>query len=72
MAAHSLGRWPSAELFGESDDDALGTADVAEQVAVLEPHHLADELGAVGAQAGDHPLDVVGASFGSGPIAFGA
>ncbi|MDX6312838.1 MAG: hypothetical protein QOF44_2302, partial [Streptomyces sp.] len=42
----------SAQLLGQSDDDALRAADVAEQIAVLEPGDLADEFGAVRAQAG--------------------
>ena len=46
----------SAELFGQSDDDALGPADVAEPIAVLVLRQLADELGAVGAQAGKDVL----------------
>src|SRR6266851_3047774 len=50
---------PSAELLGQGDDDALGAADVAEQVFVLVLHHVADEFSAVGAQAGKHVLDVV-------------
>jgi hypothetical protein len=50
---------PSADLFGQSDDDALGAADVAEPIDVLVLLQLADEFGAVGAQAGDDVLDVV-------------
>jgi len=49
----------SAELLGQSDDDALGAADITEQVYVLVPHHLTDEPGAVRLQAGDNILDVV-------------
>src|SRR5258708_451252 len=49
----------SAELVGQGDDDALGAADVAEQVFVLVLHHVADEFSAVGAQAGKDVLDVV-------------
>jgi hypothetical protein len=45
----------SAQLLGRSDDDALRVADVAEQVAVLQPGDLADEFGAVRAQAGTTP-----------------
>lgn len=52
-------RHPSAELLGQSDDDALGSADVAEPVAVLVLCQLADEFGAVSAQAGKGVLDVV-------------
>src|SRR3954468_2812214 len=43
----------SAEFLGQRDDDTLGAAEVAEQEHVLVPHHLADELGAMGPQAGD-------------------
>jgi hypothetical protein len=42
------GHDPSADLFGQLDDDSLGAADVAEAVAVLVAHQLADELGAAG------------------------
>jgi hypothetical protein len=42
-----LRRRPSAELFGQSYDDALGTADVAEPIDVLVLRQLADEFGAV-------------------------
>ncbi len=42
------GRDPSADLFCQLDDDSLGAADVAEPVAVLVVHQLADELGAAG------------------------
>src|SRR5712691_4044360 len=41
-----------AELLGQGDDDALGAADVAEQVFVLVLHHLADEFSAVCPQTG--------------------
>src|SRR6266496_415561 len=49
----------SAEFLGQRDNDAFGAAEVAEQKDVLVPHHLADELGAMGPQAGDGVLDVV-------------
>jgi hypothetical protein len=49
----------SAELFGQSDNDALGAADEAEPVGVLVLGDLADELGAVVAEAGDDIVDVV-------------
>ena len=49
----------SAELLGQRDDDALGAAEVAEPIAVLVLHHLADEFGAVGLQAGNDVVDVV-------------
>jgi hypothetical protein len=35
---------PSAELLRQHDDDPLRAADVAEPIAVLVAHHLADEL----------------------------
>ena len=38
----------SADLFRQLDDDPLGAADVAEPVAVLVAHQLADEFGAAG------------------------
>src|ERR1700676_4563623 len=50
---------PSAELFGQSDDDALGAADVAEPIDVLVLRQLADEFGAVGAQARNDVINVV-------------
>jgi hypothetical protein len=58
LGARPLGR-PSAELLGQSDDDALGAADIAEPIAVLVLRQLADEFGAMGAQAGNDGLDVV-------------
>src|SRR6266567_4684332 len=39
---------PSADLLCQLDDDPLGAADVAEPVAVLVAHQLADQLGAPG------------------------
>jgi hypothetical protein len=36
----------SAELFGESDDDAFGSADVTEPIAVLVLRQLANEFAA--------------------------
>src|SRR3989440_7149609 len=47
----------SEELFGQRDDDARGASHVAESVLVLVLRHLADELGAVGAQASDSVVD---------------
>src|SRR5262245_6033682 len=49
----------SAERLGQCDDDALGAPDVAEPILVLVLHHLANELGAVGPQAGEDLVDVV-------------
>src|SRR5829696_904640 len=53
------GRLASADLFGQSDDDARGAAEVAEPEDALVLRHLAEEFGAVGAQAGDGVVDVV-------------
>ena len=41
------------ELLAQSDDDALGTADVGEPIRVFVLHHFADQFGAVGKQARD-------------------
>src|SRR5215213_5117478 len=49
----------SAERLGQSDDDALRATQEAEPVDVLVLRDLADELGAVAAQAGDDIVDVV-------------
>jgi hypothetical protein len=49
----------SAELFGERDDDAIGTAEVAEPVEILVLRHLADELGTMSPHAGYDVVDVV-------------
>ena len=49
----------SAEVLGESDDDALGAAQEAEAVAVLVLGDLADELATVAAQTRDDVVDVV-------------
>src|SRR5947208_17088545 len=51
--------WSSAELLGQRDDDALRTAVVTERIAVLVLRHLANEFGAVGAQAAKDVLNVV-------------
>src|SRR5207253_8180023 len=53
------GAWQLADRFCEGDDDARGAAEVAEPVAVLVLRHLAEEYGAVGAQAGGGIVDVV-------------
>src|ERR671929_1369723 len=47
----------SEEFLGQCDDDAPWTPHVAESVHVLVLGHLADEFGAVGAQASDSVLD---------------
>src|SRR4051794_12621637 len=49
----------SAELLGQSDDDALGATHEADPVDVLVLRDLAEELGTVAAQAGDYVVDVV-------------
>ena len=43
----------SEEFLGQRDDDARRASHVAESVHVLVLGHLADEFGAVGAQASD-------------------
>ena len=48
----------SEEFFGQCDDDARRASHVAEPVLVLVLGHLADEFGAVGAQAGHGVVDV--------------
>ena len=48
----------SAELLGQSDDDALRPADVAEPIRVLVLNHFAYQLSPVGAQARDDSVDV--------------
>jgi hypothetical protein len=57
--AVSSRRLASADLFGQGDDDAGGVAEVAEPEDALVLRHLAEEFGAVGAQAGDGVVDVV-------------
>src|SRR5919197_6261149 len=49
----------SVERLGQCDDDALGAAHIAEPIAVLVLHDLADKLGAVAAQAAKDVIDVV-------------
>ena len=48
----------SREFLGQRDDDARRTSHVAESVLVLVLGHLADEFGAVGAQASHSVVDV--------------
>lgn len=43
----------SADLFGQGDDDAFGATEVAEAVHIFVSCDLAEEFGAVGAEAGD-------------------
>src|SRR5687767_5153544 len=47
----------SGEFLGQGDDDARRASDVAESVLVLGLGHLADELGAGGAQPSDGVVD---------------
>ena len=47
----------SKEFLGQRDDDARGASHIAESVLVLVLDHLADEFGAVGAQASDSVVD---------------
>src|SRR6188508_3019514 len=47
----------SEELLGQRDDDARRASHVAESVFVLVLGHLADEFGALGAQASDGVVD---------------
>jgi hypothetical protein len=49
----SEGGEPSEEFLGQRDDDARRASHVAEYALVLVLGHLADEFGAVGAQASD-------------------
>src|SRR5437763_10249034 len=49
----------SAELLGQSDDDALRATQEAEPIDVLVLRDLADEFGTVAAQAGNDVVDVV-------------
>src|SRR5216110_3677321 len=49
----------SAELLGQSDDDALRATQEAEPVDVLVLRDLAEEFGTVAAQAGNDVVDVV-------------
>src|SRR5262245_24654853 len=48
-----------AELLGQSDDDALRASQEAEPVDILVLHDLANEFGAVAAEAGNVVVDVV-------------
>src|ERR671911_657336 len=49
----------SAELLGQSDDDALGATQEAEPIAVLVLRDLADDFATVAAQARNDVVDVV-------------
>src|SRR5262249_51152604 len=52
-------RISSAELLGQTDDDALRTTQEAEPVDALVLRDLSDEFGTAAAQAGDDVVDVV-------------
>src|SRR6266498_5677077 len=56
-SAHAYHALP--KLLGKPDNDALRAADVAEPIRVLVLHHVADQFGAVGAQARDDVVDVI-------------
>jgi hypothetical protein len=49
----------SPERLGQPDQDALGSADVAEPIAVLVLNNLANDLRPVGKQTLEHGVDVV-------------
>jgi hypothetical protein len=49
----------SADLLRQLDDDPLRAADVAEPIDVFVALHLANELRAVGSQAGNDGVDVL-------------
>jgi hypothetical protein len=49
----------SGEFLGQRNDDTRRASHVAESVQVLVLGHLADEFGAVGAQASDRIVDAV-------------
>src|SRR5258706_7943569 len=48
------------ELLAQSDDDALGTADVGKPILVFGLHHFAHQLDAVSEQSCDVVIDVSG------------
>src|SRR5438132_2478382 len=56
-APREIGVKASEEFLGQRDDDARRASHVAESVLVLVLGHLADEFGAVGAQASDSVVD---------------
>src|SRR5690349_2800483 len=58
-AARWAWRSSSAELLGQADDDALGTAHEAEPVEVLVLGDLVEGFGPVAAQSCDDVVDVV-------------
>src|SRR5215212_11852743 len=49
----------SADLLGQSDEDALGASDVAEPIHVFVLHHFVDELRAMLAEPGQRIVEVV-------------
>src|SRR4051795_3436883 len=57
-AVASPGRTGSAELLGQSDDDALRATQEADPVDVLVLRDLVEEFGTVAAQAGNDVVDV--------------
>src|SRR6476659_5796800 len=48
----------SADLLGERDEDARRATDITEPIAVLVPHQLANQFGAVGAEPGNDIIDI--------------
>jgi hypothetical protein len=47
-----------AELLGQPDEDSFGPADVAEPVQIFVLNHFSNELGALLAEPGYHPVNV--------------
>jgi hypothetical protein len=56
---HGEARSALSELLRKPDDDALRAADVADPIRVLVLYHVANQFGAVGAQARDDVVDVI-------------
>src|SRR5215470_9104391 len=59
IPSRTRSRLASADPFSQGDDDARGAAKVAEQEDVLVLRHLAEEVRAMGAQAGDGGIEVI-------------
>src|SRR5918996_6495609 len=49
----------SADLFGQSDENALGASDVAEPIRVFVPNHFVDELRAMLPEPSERVVEVV-------------
>jgi len=54
-----LGLCRGSDRLGELDDDALGPAQVTQEIEVLVVHDLADQLAAMLLESTEHVLDVV-------------